>query len=282
MGKNKYNEKGYRGYIISNISNLFKNGKYSDVIRLSTKYLKQVPNEQNVLFMRAKSYRNLGMFDEAIKDFKTNLNFEYDSYSMFELYYLYYFLNKYEEAIELLPILYKEGIIKAYSLSISELVMKTQLGIDMKVKKIDKHDYIKSQILDYNDDLAIEHIKEHLNPNVEDSSKSYFNNNLDLEYLYWLIRNSINNENKVNIDEILEAHYFAISKIGFHNGNACNYLKVVVVPNTNKIITMYPINDVGNGYIAPLDIDYDKLFKKETCKVKRISQIDKFNKKYNM
>ena len=61
-------------------------------------------------------------------------------------------------------------------------------------------------------------------------------------------------------------------------GDSCNYLRVVVVPNTNDIITIYPTTTAPKDYITNINIDYSKLFKEEE-KVKKLSQIDKFNKK---
>lgn len=275
------NEKEYLYYLGLDIKNLFKNKKYSQVIKLASKYLKILPNSQIIRFMRAKSYRNLCEFDKAIEDLKYNLSLEYSDHSLCELYFLYYYLNMYQEAIELLPIIYKTRCINAYSVSISELVMKIQLGIDIKVKKGDNCDYIKSQIFNYSTTMALEHIQNHIQAEEDEPLKSYFNKNINLDYLFKTVRISIDNSKKLNKDDILEVHNFAIFNIGYQGNDICNSIKVVVVPNTNKIITMYPICDVDYNNITEINIDYDKLFKREPNKVKKISQIDKFNAKYN-
>ena len=261
------------------IRNLFTDKKYKSVIKESTKYLEFFPNDIGVRFMRAKSYRHLEMFKEAIDDLKYNLTLEDNGHSLTELYFIYYYLNMYNEAIELLPQLYLKKNINSYSVSISELVMKKQLGIDIKVKKDAKCDYIRSQIFNYSTSLAFSHIKEgHLNENSDRLSK--YNENIDLDYLFDLIRNNLSNGKKVNTEEMLEIYYFGISNIGNVNGATSNFIKVVVVPNTSNIITMYPVNSVDFNYISNVDVDYDKLFSKKEEKVKKISQIDKFNNRF--
>lgn len=274
-------QKYYKLHVKHDICELYKKGKYNDVIKLASKYLEFLPSDQMVRFMSAKSYRKLHKFDMAIEDLKYGLKREYNEHYLTELYFLYYYLNKYEEAIDLLPHLYGSRVINPYSVVISELVMKKQLGIDIRTKKGDKCDYIKSQIIDYNPDKALKHIQEHFITTSEDKTKSYFNNNIDLDYLFKIIKTNIDNKKKVNTDEILEVHYFSISNIGNFKNNVCNFLKVVVIPNTNDIITMYPTCEVDYDYITEINIDYSKLLKREHSKVKRMSQIDKFNARYN-
>lgn len=274
----KSSDKNYLFYISLSIRKLFKERKYSEVIKLASIYLESFPNDQIIRFMRAKSYRSLCKFDEAIEDLKYNLSVKYNEHSLTELYFLYYYLNRYQEAIELLPLVYKTRCINAYSVSISELVMKKELGIDVKVSKGDKCDYIRSQIFNYSTTSALTHIQGHIPTETEDFSKSYFNKDVDLEYLFKVVRENINSSKKYNTEETLELHHFAIPNVGYQGNNICNFIKVVVIPNTNKIITMYPV--VSVDYDCLIDIDCDKLFKREPQRVKKISQIDKFNARY--
>lgn len=268
----------YKKRIYMKIKELYKNNKYYALVKEATLYLELYPNDVQVRFMRAKVYRHLSKFEECIDDLKYNLSFDEQGYSLTELFYVYYYLNMYEEALKLLPILYENRIINAHSLSISELVMKKQLGIEVNVKKGARCDYIKEQILDYNEDVVLEHINEH---KYNKEEKCRFNDNVNLNYLFNLIRSNVDNTKKSNTEEILEVHYFPISNIGYDDNSICNFVKVVVIPNTNNIISMYPINQVDANYITNIEIDYDKLLMREN-KVKTLSRIDKFNKKYNI
>ena len=158
--------------------------------------------------------------------------------------------------------------------------MKKELCIDMKVSKGDKCDYIRTQIFNYSTSMAIDRINEHTQFNLDDETKSCFNGNIDLYYLFKVVRENIDNNNKANIDEILEVHYFSMHNIGYKNGNPCNILKVVVVPNTNNVIIMYPVESIGCDNVYNLNCDYEKLYNKNPKKIKSISQIEKFNKRY--
>ena len=229
--------------------------------------------------MRARSYRKLGKFNEAINDLKHILKQEYNDHAILELYFIYYYLNMYNDALELLPTIYEKRPMNAYSVSISQTVIKKQLGLDIKLKKDARCDYIRGQILDYSTEEAIAHLDKHLNKTNENIS--YFKEGIDIRYLFDTVRKNIDSTKKVNTEEIMEIHYFGIGNIGILNNTTCNFIKVVVVPNTKNIISMYPTNNVDYNYVTNLDIDYDRLFKREN-KVKTLSRIDRFNKKYNM
>ncbi|MBR6689855.1 MAG: hypothetical protein IKL65_00795 [Bacilli bacterium] len=270
----------YKKGLYIKIRNLYKEEKYSAVIKEATNFLDMYPNDINVRFMMAKSYRKLNRFTECINNLNYILKLELDLHALTELYYTYYYLNMYEEAIELLPLIYDTKCIKPHSVVISELVMKKQLGMNVKIKEGTRSDYIKAQILNYNEESAFSHIEEHLTEN--DENTALFNQKIDLKKLFDIIKENINHEKKVNTEEFMELHYFAIPNVGYNNQTISNFLKVVVVPNTNNILTMYPVTEVEIDYINQLNIDFSVIYKKEIEKVKTLSRIDKFNKKYNM
>lgn len=277
MNRKIYNdEKFYQKKQYIKIRNLFSERKYNSVIKEATNYLDIYPNDKNIRFMRAKSYRFLEIFDNAINDLKYNLQDKDDTYSLTELYFIYYYLNMYKEAMDLLPLLYEKRCINAYSVSISELVMKKQLGIDIRLRKDVNCDYIRTQIFNYSSYMALNHIQEN---HINTEEHSCFNKDIDLNYLFKTVREEVKNSKKVNTEEVLEIHYFGVSNIGYINNNICNFIKVVVIPNTNNVINIYPIFAVNCDYTSNLNCDYSKLFKKEE-KVKSLSQIDKFNKRY--
>ena len=98
--------------------------------------------------------------------------------------------------------------------------------------------------------------------------------------MFELITNNIDNNKKVNITEILEIHYFSIANIGYFDNMPCSFIKVIVIPNPNKIINMYPTNEIDYNSVCNLEYDVEKLFIKNEEKVKTLSRIDKFNTKY--
>ena len=262
------------------INKLYKNRKYDAVIKSATEYLNTKPDETHIRFMRAKSYRKKGMFKEAIIDFKTNIDIYDNDYSLVALYYLYYYLNMYNEALGLMPKLCKKKCMHLKSLIISETVMRKQLGLKSKQKPEYMNNYVTQQIENYNEEAALLHIStKHISGEKENNS--LFNENINISYLFELIKESILKNEKANIEEVLEVHFFAIPNIGYNNDTICNFIKVVVIPNTNNIISFYPENNIYDANYTILEYDREKLFKDEKPKTKIISRIDKFNQRYN-
>ena len=279
MGK-RYIERKQKKTPYTLATQAYKEKKYGEFIKKASKYLERMPSDVEMRFMRAKSYRKLDCFDEAIFDLKYILNHSLNQHALTELYYLYYYLNMYEEAIDLLPLIYKTKCINSYSVAISELVMKKQLGCATKPKEGYKCDYIMSQVYDYKPELALQLLSNYTIEGNKD--KSCFNNNINIDSLFNIVRENIKNSKKANVDEILEVHYFAIQNVGVYNDFICNFIKVVVVPGTDNIVTMYPAPTVDVKYLSNLYCEYDKILKKnQSSRQKQISQIDKFNKKYN-
>ena len=274
----EYSNKQKQKVMFLKAKKLYMNKKYSAFDKVATKYLEKYPNDVIVRFMRAKSYRALKYFDEAISDLKYNLNIDDSNYSLTELFFLYYHLNRYEEALEIITDVYKRKCINCHSLLITEIIMKKQLGKKLNIKIGLDSNYITRQVYDYNMDMALEHIKNHHIENNENIC--FFDKNIDLDYLFNLVKYNIKNENKVNTEEILEIHYIGISNVGYIKNDICNYIKVVVIPNTTDILNMYPTNNIDCDYVYNIECDYDKLFSKKEEKVKKMTQIDKFNKKY--
>lgn len=269
-----FNTKNYLRHKLIKIKDLYVNKKYDALIKETTIYLNISPNELNVRFMRAKAYRYKGMFNEAIEDLKYNLTLNENAHSIVELYYIYYFLNMYEEALELLPDLYKNKYINATSLAVSEAVMKKKLGIPFKTRS----NYAISQINNFSKEMTIEHIINSHQKELE--GKSQFHSNVDINYLFNIVTENLKNSKKANTEEMLEVHYFAVSNIGIYN-SVCNFIKVVVIPNTNNILSIYPVDNIFDSEFINLDYDRSILFKEDN-KVKSLSRIDKFKQKYNM
>lgn len=271
------------------ILELYKKRKNKEVVEKTTKFLNtfyiSCNKANSLMIMRAKSLRYLGQFDKSIEELKNILN-KCDTrnciYIKTELFYIYYHLNRYEEAMELLPELYNapNKNINNHSLLIMDLVMKKSLGMPIKYRIGSRSDYLKKQIVDYNENLAIEHIKQHASYEEGTIEHSVFNESLDIEYLFQVVKENLKNSEKANINETLEIYYFSVHGIGYENNSPCSCLKVVVCPNTKNIITMYPYSHLTDEKSQPLIYDHNKLFKAES-KQKVISRIDKFNKRYN-
>lgn len=251
------------------IKELNSKEKYKEVVKYADKYFEFNDNNMKqynkVLFMKAKSLRMLERFDECI-DILEKQSEKKDMFFTMELFFVYYYLNRYEDALKLLPTLYEypNKDFKNYSLSIMETVMKKQLGLFVSYSNDEYGANIKKQILKYDEAHAIETIK--MRKTYSESNYlnkdgiTYFNENVNVDYLFNCTKNNLKNNKKLNINEIFDIYYFLVPNIGLYNNDICNAIKVVVCPNTTNIITLYPVSTIDINNVPILNCDFDKLF----------------------
>lgn len=138
--------------------------------------------------------------------------------------------------------------------------------------------YTINQILSYSEEEAIKHIRKHAD---DYSSKNYscFNTDFPLEEVYYKIRNIIatNDNYDLHSATIRNIYIFKYDANGRSHQKMVDYIKVVAIQDTNDIITMFPYENKGN--LPYIDLTPQKEIE-EIPKVKRLSQIDKFNQRY--
>ena len=86
----------------------------------------------------------------------------------------------------------------------------------------------------------------------------------------------LKNKNKVYNGSICCKHIFKYELCGHVDGKLVDFFEVVTLKDTNEIITMYPYKNKEKREC----IDLTPVVKEEP-KVKRLSQIDKFNQRYS-
>ena len=128
--------------------------------------------------------------------------------------------------------------------------------------------YTEEQYAEYNLNKAIEHIK---NNHFEDCiHRSRFNDNIDIYELIAYIKEQISKQTPA-IEDLSDIYYIKYEGAGINiDGSKVDNIRVIAIPGTTDIITMYPCNN----------IESEKQLDKP--KTKRMSQIEKFNKKYNL
>ena len=143
--------------------------------------------------------------------------------------------------------------------------LKDYLEFITKSKKHSRGLYTYSQIKRYN----LYKLKEHIDKvhTCDNGDTSIFSKDIDLDLLILQVSELIKKGNLIgnHYFELYEANY---DNIGFANGEVSNTLKLVVFPETEMVITMFPVKDIV-------------LYNEEKNNVKKKSQIDKFNKRYN-
>ena len=123
-------------------------------------------------------------------------------------------------------------------LSYIGLLIDKRTGV--KLPHRDEVHYAESQIIKYKESDAIEHIKSHHQYNSKGKTRGKFSPNVDIDTLYYEMREELTDDNMVNEDamDIFEIDY---QDAGYDlENNLVHRVRVVVFPHTRHILTMYP------------------------------------------
>ena len=269
----------------SQIKQLYFDENYSKFLNEAEQYLYYNKNCIEIRFMRALVNRKLEKFELVINDLKYILEIDKtNKYAVNLLFFTYYYTNNYSEALKIFPLAIKLKCISIEDSYTADLIISKNLGVEIPEYLKNSNDYRIKQILDYSESAAMEHIeKRHsLDLGEQNLTESYFNSDINLNELYNAVRASIKNSKKSNINDVLERHYFIVRNVGFFKDSTCNFLKVILEPQTNNIINMYPVAEIDYKYATILDCDYSSIYSKDKVKTKTLSQIEKFKSKYKV
>lgn len=162
-------------------------------------------------------------------------------YALSELFYLALREEKYEEAKSLY------NIIK-YDDNYWTSVRKTQIEtyLNYKLGKIDSNNnfdnyYFGSQLLNYSDDRAIEHIKLHLDEDDDKQVHSTYLEDTNIEKLYEESKTRITSINP-SVICVVDKYILDFDKpIGIIKNEETDVVSVVTIPNTYDILSIYPV-----------------------------------------
>lgn len=144
----------------------------------------------------------------------------------------------------------------------------------------EQQSYLFKQMLEYREWEFFEHIKKHLadyNQNDEEVNANVFVPNFPINEIIEEIKTKIPSKKGMHNGFFEDSYIFKYDKCGRDNNKLVDFFKVVCFNDTKDIITMCPV--VGYEYAPYIDLNYMKK-KDEFVKVKRKSQIDKFNARY--
>lgn len=146
-------------------------------------------------------------------------------------------------------------------------------------EKRDVNSYLFKQIVRYEEKDFLNHIKKHLseyNENLEIPSATIFEENFPINEVVEEIKKYIPSDKRLFLGFYDDIYYFKYDGCGRVDKRLVNYFKVVCLHNSTDFITMCPVN--GNDNLPHIDLNY--MIKEDSTKVKRMSQIDKFNQRY--
>lgn len=141
--------------------------------------------------------------------------------------------------------------------------------------------YGLKQMIKYEESDFLEHVKKHLPDciyDVDNPNKNLFMSDFPLEKVINETKKYIPS-NKCLFPGFYENIYvFKYTCCGKDNNKTVNFFKVICYHNTQNYITMVPCADCEN--LPYVDLDY-LINTNDIPKVKTLSQIEKFNKRYN-
>lgn len=162
------------------------------------------------------------------------------------------------------------------SFSIAGIIFycKKKLGL-LDPERRDNNSYLFRQILDYHEDDFIDHVNKHLSNNKEENL-CVFNSDFPFDKVFYEIKNIIPSNKRIHSGMFDDNYFFKYDNCGRADYKITDYFEVVTLLDSCDFITMYPTN-ISNT-MPYIDLNYLKENKK--VNEKRISQIDKFYKRY--
>ena len=154
--------------------------------------------------------------------------------------------------------------------------LKNRLGYVRKTNEQQKS-YLFKQIAEYDEKSFIEHARRHIDGyETEEEITALFHNNFPLEKVFEEVKKHYSLENRISKGIINDEYYFRYDDCGMHDKIPCDYFTVAAFANKPHYITMVPVPNI-NTY-PYVDLNYLK--ESNYVKVRKISQIEKFNQRY--
>lgn len=155
-----------------------------------------------------------------------------------------------------------------------------QLGLLKGANRADYH-YLGRQIIKYREGDMLRHVKFHsanYNSEQENPKSAVFSSDFPLDKVVEEVKKYIPSDKRLCFGVMADWYYFKYDCCGKEDYKTTNYFKVVCLQNTKKIITMCPILKADK--LPHIDLNYLNQSTNDLPKVKKISQIDKFNRRY--
>ena len=280
------------------ISKLLTMGELDKAQKYLNEYQDKYPDSNHFAYLSiyARFLGCVGKYDEAIDIFINILSQNKKSNNVSEsLFYLVMLLlkkGKYDEAysycsmidykqLENRPSRFTVNTKRAYNF------LKKELGLDSDVYDIDS--YSMMQLYYYSNELAKSHIYDRHNVDShfdsEVSKYSFYINYESFENLYSVINLALLCAEKTFEYAYGDVYYFRIKDIGIdlYDYSFTDILKVITNNNSFEILSMFPVEEQKkfNGNIN--EIITEQIMEYHSSKnKKKVSQIDKFNKKYKI
>ena len=221
-------------------------------------------------FDYAKAYEYLSKIDITQDEKIKNEVYYYLSLIQFKL-------RCYDRSIKLIDTINKDF------LDIREINTLNRMKVYSMVKEgipfhRDNYTYTEKQILSYDEELAIDHIfDKHVDNN---NYNSRFSETIDVRELFHNIGDKLDQKYKYGSCD-MDLYIIPYPKVGYspvHN-KMINELEVITLPDSKQILSMFPVYYESDKGFCMESEDLDE-YSNSKNKTKRLSAIEKFNKRY--
>jgi hypothetical protein len=282
--KNNY----YNNWELKKIFNCCNKDPYL-AIREAEEYMAKYPEDYAIYAYYASFLITLGRFKEAeavinkvellvqndykyqnLKDkmtlLKNNIN-----YAKLRIYT---YTERYQEFLKLY---YEEpGDLK---LGAEKLYCRKKLGFINQSDR-DTYTYLYRQIISYDENDFLKHIRKHLADynNIDEPNTNVFVPGFPIDKIIQETKKYIPGDKKIYSGFIENSYYFKYDNCGKEKNKYVDYFKIAAFKETSDYITICPVAD---GESLPyIDLNYLRVPDKPM--VRKLSPIDKFNRKYGI
>lgn len=273
-------KKHFHDTYFQKIVSLSHENRLEEAISEFQKYIETYPEDLGGYIHYANACIKLGRFDEAEKLLemapftRSKSELSKEEYQLFKIKLLCC-QERYQECLMELERSYDIFIRRGWGFYSTLLFVKKKLGIlSLNDYKKSQEKYIFSQVVSYNEENAISHIKKHISSS-DCVSLTQFDSCFPLEEVYFKLRDMLPLNDRIYSDIITNLQIFRYDAIGRVNSKLVDYLAVVTLKDSNEIITMYPYENRERRECIDLTPK-----NQDAPKAKRMSQIDKFNQRY--
>lgn len=268
------------------INDLYIKKKYLYVIKYGLDYISKYPRDFKIYAIISMSYIMLGDYITA-REYLDYYKY-YAEYKTSPTYYsiminLFLHENNYIECERFISNNYSfiaknDNLLKRVRLL--SYFLRKKLGIENEFQLDYDNKYFASQIESYSYEKFLNHIRRHIIDEFNYiEGQSYFNRNVDINKLMDLVRKNLHKTNNYITKWAIRNYCFKYDNCGTVNRCSCNYFIVAAIEDTDQFITIYPV--IKNYIDNYVDLTLLMEDNPKVSKVKRLSQIEKFNKRYS-
>ncbi len=273
----KYHKRHYSIEHLNIIKKNIKNKRYDKALKELYIYFDNFPKDNYARLLYTDILLKLGKFDKA--DDVLSQIFINEEFYYILLLKLRCYQNDFLEANKILNdiiVLFENN---GHISDVEKIYILKQTNYDL-AEKIDNKSYLGNQILNYSEQKLFDHIKKHtFDSDIPSIAKFY--DIFPLNELFQIIKNQLPTTNKLYDSIICYNTIFKYNCCGEILGNTTNYFKIVALNTTNEIISMYPCLELPDKIIGYTDLNYIKGSNQKSKKINRLTQIEKFNQRYN-